>query len=420
MGRCSQVIFKSKKEQTIYHIPTLNVLDIGSTKIMCAQGYSSGRVTKLSGFGYHKALGMLDGNITDLKLCEDSILKAIDIAESQSGELVKNLNVALGGPAVQSKVIKISVAIKGDIIEDYHVELLFNELMRFADKQNKKVLHFLPQSYMLDGAMGVSDPRGMIAHELSGLFFVTLVQASFLDNFLNILERCHLKPKQFIASGYASAIGCLLKDEMELGVTHIDIGGRYTDIVCFQEGAIVQAFSISIGADHITQDIAKGIGVSMQEAERLKTLYGSSIIERGDNQRMLQVNSVDFATEKRVTQYLLTNIIRSRVEEIFEMITGQMRISLLSQGQRYVLTGGGSLLKDIKQKAELMLKSSVRLGTALNTQNFESTAMGPEFSVCSGLFKLAEANKQELITPNKKVSKRFLLDRIKSWIYDIT
>lgn len=413
------MIFKSKKEQRVYHIPTLNVLDVGSTKVMCAQGYTSGNTTKLSGLGYHRASGITDGYITDLKACENSILKAIDLSEGQSGELVSNLSIALGGQAVRSKVVKISVGIKGDMIEDYHVELLFNELMRFAEKQDQKILHFIPQSYMLDGAMGVSDPRGMIAHELSGLFFVTFVKKSFLDNLLNILERCHLTPKQFIASGYASALGCVLTDEMTLGVTHIDIGGRYTDVVSFREGRVVQAFSISVGSNHITQDIAKGIGVNLQEAERLKTLFGSAIIERGDNQKMLQIDSLNSATDKRIAQYLLTNIIRSRVEEIFEMIMGQMRINLLAQGQRYVLTGGGSLLKDVKQKAELMLKGNVRSGTALNVRNFEGTLMGPEFSVCAGLFKLAESNRQEVITPNKNTPKRFLIDRIKTWIYDI-
>lgn len=400
------MLFKRKSSPQTYHVPTMNVLDIGSSKFMCAQGYASFDGFHIVGFGYHAAAGIQNGRMTDLTLCEESILKAVDAAENQSGEVIKDITVGLGGTCVQNKVIKVSVNIAGDVVEDHHVESLFQELLRFSAKQDKEILYFAPQSYMLDGAMGVLDPRGMIAHELSGSFFVTFAQRTFMDNILNLMDRCHLTPQQFISTGYASAIGCGLTEEMLLGATHIDIGGRYTDVVTFKENNVVQAFSLPIGGDHITHDIARGLGVSLADAERLKTLYGSSIIERGDEHKVLQVHALNDAGSKQITKQLLVTIIRSRVEEIFEMITQQLKINILAAGQRYVLSGGSGMLQGIKEKAELMLKGSVRLGYPINFKGRDTHVMGAEFSTCAGLLTLIDKHNQEMVAP-KNTSRIF-------------
>lgn len=384
---------------------------------MCAQGYKNSNAFRILGFGYHAAAGMNSGRITDVSLCEDSILRAVEAAENRSGEVIKDVTVGLGGPYIQNKVIKISVRVGGDIVEDNHVETLFQELLRFSASQDKEVLYFIPQSYTLDGAMGVLDPRGMIANELSGLFFVTLGHRVFMENVMNVMDRCHLSPQQFISSGYASAIGTLLKDEISFGVTHIDIGGRHTDVTTFREGNVVQAFSFPIGGEHITHDISRGIGISYLEAERLKTLYGSTIIERGDEQKLLQATISNEVVGKQITKKLLATIIRSRVEEILEMITQKIKINMLSAGQRYVLTGGASMLQGIKEKAELILRGPVRLGQPINIIGPDSASTGPEFSVCAGLLALVDKSNHEIVTP-KNTSSKFFWNRLKSWIYE--
>jgi cell division protein FtsA len=384
---------------------------------MCAQGFKSTNGFRVLGFGYHVAAGMNNGHITDISLCEDSILRAVEAAENQSGEIIKDIAVGLGGRCIQNKVIKISTHIGGDVVEDHHVEILFQELLRFSAHQNNEILYFIPQFYTLDGAMGVLDPRGMIAHELSASFFVTFGQRTFIENVINVMDRCHLNPQHFISTGYSSAIGTLLADETMLGVTHIDLGGRHTDVTTFRDGNVVQAFALPIGGEHITQDIARGLGISLMEAERLKTLYGSSIIERGDDQKVLPVETINMPSSKQITKQLLTTIIRSRVEEIFEMITQQIRINMLATGQRYVLTGGTSMLHGIKEKAELMLKGAVKLGYPLKVTGPDTAVMGPEFSVCAGLLMLVDKNTQEVIKP-KHTSRKFFWDRIRSWIHD--
>lgn len=384
---------------------------------MCAQGHKVNDTFRTVGFGYHAAAGMTAGRITDISLCEDSILRAVEASENQSGEVIKDVTIGLGGPCIQNKVIKISVQIGGDIVEDHHVETLFQELLRFSAKEDKEVLYFIPQSYMLDGAMGVLDPRGMIAKELSGSFFVTFAQRMFMENITNMLDRCHLNPQQFISTGYASAIGTLLKDEMVLGVTHIDIGGRYTDVITFREGNVVQAFSLPVGGEHITQDVARGIGISLSDAERLKTLYGSSIIERGDDQKILHVQTLNTMGGKQVTKHLLATIIRSRVEEMFEMITQQIKINILATSQRYVVTGGSSMLHGIKEKAELILRGTVKLGHPTKVVGANTASMGPEFAVCAGLFSLVDKKTQDVTIP-KHTTGKFFWDRIKSWMYD--
>lgn len=412
------MLFKRKGSLQTYHIPMMNVLDLGSSKFMCAQAHKNAESLRIAGFGKQGAAGMTHGRITDISLCEDSILRAIESAENQSGEVIRDVTVGLGGPCVQNKVIRISEQIGGDVVEEYHIENLFHELLRYASKEDKEVLYFIPQSYTLDGAMGVLDPRGMIAKELSGSFFVTFAQRIFMENVMNVLDRCHLNSKQFISTGYASSVGSLIKDETILGVTHIDIGGRYTDVTTYREGNIVQTFSLPVGGDHITQDIARCLGVGVLEAERLKTLYGSAIVERGYDQKFLpEAHFFNEASGKQVTKQNLSTIIRSRVEEIFEMIMQQIKINILVAGQRYVLTGGASMLHGTKEKAELMLRGSVRLGYPSNIMDVNKLSMGLDFSVCAGLFALVDKNNQEIAIP-KHTSQKFFWDRIKSWMYD--
>jgi cell division protein FtsA len=180
----------------------------------------------------------------------------------------------------------------------------------------------------------------------------------------------------------------------------------------------VQTFSLPVGGDHITQDIARGLGVGVLEAERLKTLYGSAIIERGDDQKFLPESQFfNGVSGKQVTKQLLSTIIRSRVEEIFEMIMQQIKINILVAGQRYVLTGGASMLHGIKEKAELMLRGAVRLGHPTNIVDMNKLSMGLDFSVCAGLFALVDKNNQEIAVP-KHASQKYFWDRIKSWLYD--
>lgn len=399
-----------------YRVPALNVLDIGTTKYMCVQGYHFSNSFRITGIGYHSAAGISGGQIIDTQLCADHIVQAIETAEGQSGELIKDVTVGLSGKAITNKVIKISTHIGGKLIDDNHVSRLFQELLKFSKEKGKHILYCTPQTYMIDGAMGVLDPRGIAAHELSGSFFVTFGDITFIDNIMNVLDKCHLSPLRLISSGYAASEAVLLEDERTLGSVSIDIGGKETQVIVMSEGYVTQSFALPIGSSHITHDLAKGLGVGLGDAERLKTLYGSSIIERGDEQKLLQIKDLNINGSKQITQYLLTSVIRARVEELFELVTQQLKIKSLARGQKYILTGGGSLLPGIKEKAELMLKGTVRIGTPFGLNAQDGALAGPEFSACVGLLSLASKENYEIEPSQKK--KYFFWDKIKSWIYD--
>lgn len=399
-----------------YHVPTLNVLDIGTTKYMCAQGYNFSNAFRVTGIGYNSSAGMRDGQIIDRQQCADHIVQAVETAEGQSGELIKDITIGLSGKAVNNKVIKVATHIGGKAIDEQHINRLFQELVHFAKSKGKHILYCTPQTYMIDGAMGVLDPRGMVAHELAGSFFVTFGDLTFIDNVMNILDKCHLSPLRLVSSGYSTSHSVLSEDERTLGAVCIDIGGTQTHVVAMNEGYVIQSFTLPVGSTHITNDIAKGLGISVNDAERLKTLYGSSILERGDERKILQIKDFNIDGSKQITQHLLTSVIRSRIEEIFELVTQQLKIKSLARGQKYILTGGGSLLPGIKEKAELMLKGAVRLGNPLNLDTKDAALAGPEFAACAGLLSLASKENYEIEPSQKK--KHFFWDKIKSWIYD--
>ena len=396
----------------------MSVLDIGASKIMCVQGraYESG--VEIVGAANCASYGFSDGVLLNLDECEDSILRAVEMLERSTSEDVKKIYVSVGGQAVSSVLVSLSSSIFGERVAEEDLQALFRKAYDLELLRDNLIIHMIPLGYKIDSRGGILDPRSMSGEVLEVQLLLILLQRSYAEGVEHILQRCHIELAGYISTAYASSISTLLESEKDNGVLHIDLGARTTAVSIYSNGNLIDLFHFSVGGDFITKDIALGLGTRYAEAERLKVLYGSSIVEQGDERKMLDVSFDDDKIESRkISRLFFINIINSRVEEIFELIDQKLQKKRLSFPMRIVLTGGASQLPGVLEKAERILKGSVRLGLPFNVLSHSSPHVGPDFSVCSGMLQLAASGEGAFKSVRHKKT-RGVFRRLKAWLYD--
>ena len=230
----------------------------------------------------------------------------------------------------------------------------------------------------------------MYGERLSVTLHVLAAANGPLRNLKTAIERCHLQVDGFVASGYASGLACLVEDEMDLGVTVVDMGGGTTNVAVFHEGALVFADVVPVGGRHVTSDVARGLSTTAQHAERMKTLYGSAIPSPADEREMVSVPQVGEAGADAIQQVprsILIGIIQPRVEETLELVRDRLVASGMTgvAGRRLVLTGGACQLTGVRELAARILDKQVRVGRPLRLHGLAEATEGPAFATCAGL-----------------------------------
>ncbi len=360
---------KGKQERPFARQDTVAVLDIGSTKMCCLIGNSGGGSEfELIGASYQLAEGLKAGEIVDAEAVEASVLAVVHEAEQQAGETVREilLGVTAGRPASTRTVVDIDLG--GRAVTAADLSRAMKEAERRAREDEQECLHVLPAEVSLDGGQALKDPRGMIGRRLSVQAHMVKVAAAPLYNLVAAVERCHLDVVGVVANAYAAGIASLSDEERALGALVLDLGGGVTGAARFSGGKLQEILSLPLGAQHVTQDLAFGLSIGRDEAERLKTLYGSALEHAGDSHERIEVPGIGDPTappSQIVTRAKLTEIIRPRVEEIFHLVREQLgdRMPPLA-GRRLVLTGGGSQLEGTLELAEEVFDMPARLGRA--------------------------------------------------------
>ena len=248
---------------------------------------------------------------------------------------------------------------------------LFNDQKLSGLASTRHLVHAIPIGYEIDGSNGIRDPRGLYGHNLGVRVHAVTAAPSALQNVVNCVERCHLGLADFAVNPYAAGVASVVEDELDLGVTVIDMGGGTTSIGIFFEGALVHVDSLSIGGGHITSDIARGLSTPMQHAERLKTLHGTCLSSPTDEMEIISVPRVgeeDDSQAPTIPKSFLVSIIGPRVEETLEF-AGQI------------------------------LDKQTRMGRPIKVAGLAEATCGPAFSVCAGLLSLAVDNRGEAWPP---------------------
>jgi cell division protein FtsA len=370
---------------------TIAALDIGSTKTCCfiAQAGDDGRLN-MAGFGHQGTKGVRAGTIVDMDGVEESVLNTVHAAEQMAGEQIQNVIVNLSCGYPSSRTIGLEMAIDGHEVNEADIRRALDRGREYQVDSDRNLIHALPVGYMIDGSPGIREPRGMYGDRLGVEIHLVTAGAGAVRNLMTCIDRTHLGIDAMVVSPYASALACLVEDEMNLGVTLIDMGGGTTTIAVFYDGEMVFTDFIPVGGIHVTNDIAHGLSTAVVHAERMKTLYGSAIASPADQHDVIDVPPIgeaDHAEPNHVPKSLLTGIIQPRVEEIFELVRSRLELSGFAKvaGRRVVLTGGTSQLSGVRDLAALILDKQIRMGRPTGLDGLADATGGPAFSTCAGL-----------------------------------
>ena len=399
------------------------VLDIGTMKIACliATITEDGSFA-VTGVGHQLAKGIKSGVITDIVEAGTSITAAVHAAEQMAGVTVEEVYVSVNGANLKSRHVAVELDVLADGVSDQDIADIIHEGCDSLRGDDAAVLHCFPAHYSLDSARNLRDPRGMIGKKLGAELQIITAREQYLKNLSQCIGRAHLNVADYVLAGHASALSSLEKDEMDLGVTHIDMGGGVTSFSVFVGGRNIYSDSIPVGGNHVTSDIAQGLSTSLHHAERLKTLHGSAINSVKDSEVMIDVPQLgereDEDEPTTMPRAMLVGVIRPRMEEIFEMIRDKLEASGADKiaGRRCVITGGASQMLGVSEMAARMLGKQVRRGKPAAIAGLAEAISGPAFSTVIGMLHYVRHRPwEEEILNAANQRKGWLPERIVNW-----
>lgn len=393
---------KSKKSQQKSSL--IAALDIGTSKTACfIARVIEGDRFEILGVGHHASKGVKNGIIVDLNAAEASIRQTVHAAESMAAETMKgyplrDVTVNVASQLCQSHAQQVDLQISGHEITQGDMTRALGQaqdkVLHSDVARGQELIHTIPVGFQVDDAKGIANPKGMVGDSLRADIHMVTADMGPLKNMALCASHSHLDISALCAGGYASGLGVITQDELDLGCTVVDIGGGVTSISVFHNGAMVYCNAFPIGGDHVTNDIALGLNTSLAHAERLKVLYGNAVASLSDEQEMIDVPQLGEEASgqpNHVSRSLLVGIIQPRLEEIFEMVRAQLTDSGLnaSIGRRVIITGGGSQLAGLRDLAGHVLDKQVRLGRPVHLSGLPDAVSGPAFATTAGLLSYA-------------------------------
>lgn len=418
--------------QSVKHLSKgtlLAALDIGSSKTACfiARTIDDHGKLEIVGVGHNISKGIKNGTIVDLQETETVVRQTVHAAENMAASIMKGyplreIIVNVSGIHTHSHAQQAEIKIGGYDVTNKDITRALSKAQDAVDTTNKKLIHTIPISYILDHGENIREPRGMNADTMVVDIHLITSNINTIRNISMCVERSHLDIKAFCTSAYAAGLSSLVEDEMDLGCTVIDIGGGTTSFAVFHDGHVIYTDAVPIGGQHITNDIAKGLTTSIKDAERFKCVYGSTMATHTDEIELLdipRVGEMDRTEPNHVPRSVLTGIIQPRVEEIFEMVRGKLKDSGLSPvvGQRVILTGGTSQLHGITELAGHVLDKQIRLGHPIRLNGLPDAASGPAFSAVAGLLSYISQHAHEIPTEIKtQANSGSIFERARQWL----
>jgi cell division protein FtsA len=375
-------------------------LDIGTSKIACLIAKLKpqppqdvlrrrSHAIEVIGFSHTESLGMKAGHVVDLVEAEEAVRHAVDLAERSAKCQVESVVVSISAGRLTSELLSAAIKISG-AVGDRDIARVLAAGSRQSAREGRVVLHSIPIGYSLDDAHGVRDPRGMLASTFGVDMHVVTADAAPARNLLLAVERCHLVVEAMVAGPYVACLATLADDEADLGAAVIDMGAGTTTVAVFADGRFIHADGFTLGGRHVTLDIARGLGISVHDSERIKTLYGSVLAGGADERDMITVPAVsgdEREASRFVSRATLTRIIKPRGEEILEIARDRLAASPFASEPRgrVVLTGGACQLTGLSDLAARVFGRPVRVGRPLGISGLPDAAKGSAFAVSAGL-----------------------------------
>ncbi|WP_062750776.1 cell division protein FtsA [Shouchella tritolerans] len=365
-------------------------LDIGTSSVRVIVAEVANGSINILGVGNVPSEGIKKGTIVDIDETVKSIERAVDQAERMVGITIKHVVVGVNGSHVEllpcHGVVAVSSSDREIGVED--VRRVMDAAQVVSIPPEREIIDVIPKQFIVDGLDEITDPKGMIGVRLEMEGTMITGAKTVLHNLLRCVERAGLEVAEICLNGLATGAVAVSKDEKSLGVCVIDIGGGSTTISVFEQGTLVATSVLPIGGDHITNDLAVGLRLTTEEAERIKCKYGHAFIEEASSDEQFAIQTVGSNEKEMLTQLDLAHIIEPRVEEILELSAKELvRLGFRHFPSGFVLTGGTVMLPGVLELTKDMLQGNVRVAIP----NYIGVRE-PKYTVSIGLIQFAHKN----------------------------
>ncbi|MFQ5848577.1 MAG: cell division protein FtsA [Candidatus Methylomirabilales bacterium] len=397
-------------------------LDIGTTKIcaIIAELMEDGGLD-IIGIGNSPSKGLRKGVVINIEVTVDSIKRALEEAELMAGVDIHSVFVGIAGGHIKGINSRGVIAVSGKSreITQKDVDRVIDAAKAVALPVDREVIHVLPQEFIVDGQGGIKEPLGMNGVRLESEVHMVTGAVTSAQNIIKCCNRAGLEVQDIVLQQLASSLSTLTSDEKELGVVLVDIGGGTSDIAVFVEGSIWHTAVLSVGGDHITNDLAIGLRTPVHEAEEIKKKQGSALSSLIEREESIEVGGVGGRRPRAISRHMLCEIIRPRLEEIFSLVEREVRRAGFGEAvvAGMVVTGGCSILRGVPELAEEILKVPVRRGVPSGVAGLVDVVASPIYATAVGLVQYGVQNRHQRkfrrVTEGALFSR--VTDRMREW-----
>lgn len=389
-------------------------LDIGTTKVCCVVGEVFEDEVHILGTGTVPSQGLKKGVVVNIESTVESIKKAVFLAEEDAGCDLRSVDVYVGiaGNHIKGFNSPGIVAVNNREIKQVDIDEVVAAARTVKISENQQIIHVMPQEYMVDDHTGIQNPVGMTGVRLVTNVHIVTADIGAVHNLFTCCSKAGLDVAELVLESIASSHAVLSKDEMELGVALIDIGGGTTDLAVFCDGTIRHTCEVGLGGHNLTNDLSVGLRTPLQEAERLKEDFGGAIASVIKPNLVVDVPTVGDREPRKVTQKVLVDILEARVLEILEMMNNE----LIASGQKnkinggVVITGGTALLANLVELAEQIFDMPVRVGYPTGITGKTEPLRNPRCTTATGLVMFGKSKQEERARHDHT-----MMSKVKDW-----
>ena len=396
-------------------------LDIGTSKVVAIVGeVREDGTLEVIGLGSHPSRGLKKGVVVNIESTVHSIQRAVEEAELMAGCQIDAVYAGIAGSHIRSLNSHGIVAIRDKEVTPADIECVLDAAQAMAIPADQKILHILPQEYVIDHQEGVKEPLGMSGVRLEAKVHLVTCAVNSAQNIEKCVRRCTLEVRDVILEQLASSYAVLTEDEKDLGVCLVDIGGGTTDVAIFTEGAIRHTANIPIAGDQVTNDIAMALRTPTPHAEELKIKYACALTQLAGAEETIQVPGVGDKPPRALSRQALAEVVEPRYDELFQLVQAELRRSgfedLLAAG--IVLTGGSSKIEGVVELAEEIFHKPVSLGMPRNVAGLADIVRNPIYATGVGLLLYGQELERRRLERGEAppVMKGSFVDRIREWL----
>jgi cell division protein FtsA len=397
-------------------------LDIGTSKVVAIVGEISleGDI-EIVGIGSSPSKGMKKGVVVNIESTVQSIQRAAEEAELMAGCQIHSVYVGIAGSHIRSLNSHGIVAIKDKEVYRADLERVIDAAQAVAIPADQKILHILPQEYVIDDQGGIKEPLGMSGVRLEAKVHLVTCAVNAAQNIEKCIRRCGLEVEEIILEQLASSYSVLTDDERELGVCMVDIGGGTTDIAIFTEGSIRHTGVIPIAGDQVTNDIAMALRTPTQHAEEIKIKYACALTQLAGPDETIKVPSVGDRPPRDLSRQSLAEVVEPRYDELFTLVQAELRRSgyedMVPAG--VVLTGGTSKMEGVVELAEEIFHMPVRVGYPQTVRGLNDIVRNPIYATSVGLLQYGMEHRndgEKTSSAKSSGTSESFWSRVKAWL----